>query len=100
MQTIVTELYGILGMFFTTDVRYEPPRTAINYPDPSSSEASSSESEEDGLPIPAADQAVRAEYAAERPARAAAREARNERQRRNNDRYAKRRAQTEARRLP
>ena len=86
MQTIVTELYGILGMFFTTDVRYEPPRTAINYPDPSSSEASSSESEEDGPPIPAADQAVRAEYAAERPARAAAREARNERRRRNNDR--------------
>ena len=31
MQTIVTELYGILGMFFTTNVRYEQPRTAIKY---------------------------------------------------------------------
>ena len=29
MQTIVTELYGIVGMFFTTDVRYELPRTTI-----------------------------------------------------------------------
>ena len=30
MQTIVTELYGIVGMFFTTDVRYELPRTILH----------------------------------------------------------------------
>ena len=47
MQTIVTELYGIVGMFFTTDVRYELPRNIIQYPDASSSEDSTSESEPD-----------------------------------------------------
>ena len=45
MQTIVTELYGIVGMFFTTDVRYELPKNIIHYPDASSSENSTSESE-------------------------------------------------------
>ena len=47
MQTIVTELYGIVGMFFTTDVRYELPKNIIQYPDASSSEDSTSESEPD-----------------------------------------------------
>ena len=33
MQTIVTELYGIIGMFFTTNERYELPRSSIrDYP--------------------------------------------------------------------
>ena len=43
MQTIVTELYGIIGMFFTTDVRYELPRNAIKYPEASASEDPTSE---------------------------------------------------------
>ena len=37
MQTIVTELYEIVGMFFTTDVRYELPRVSYrDYPADSS----------------------------------------------------------------
>ena len=28
MQTIITELYGIIGMFFTTNERYELPRVS------------------------------------------------------------------------
>ena len=40
MQTVVTELYGIVGMFFTTDVRYELPRSAIKHPEASASEDS------------------------------------------------------------
>ena len=86
MQTIVTELYGIVGMFFTTDVRYELPRTIPNYPDPSSSEGSTSESEPEDGELPAVDPALRAAYAAAKPARDAAREARNERRRRTHER--------------
>ena len=90
MQTIVTELYGIIGMFFTTDVRYELPRNIIHYPDASSSENSTSESEidapadeeEEPLVAPtAAETAALLAYAAAKPARAAAREVRNERRR-------------------
>ena len=92
MQTIVTELYGIVGMFFTTDVRYELPRTILHYPDASSSEDSTSESEPDAtadedeeqehvVAPTAAETAALLAYAAGKPARAAAREVRNERRR-------------------
>ena len=91
MQTIVTELYGIVGMFFTTDVRYDLPRAALNYPDASSSEDSTSESEpelqEDGeepmVLQPEIDPAIRL---AGKPARDTAREIRNERRRRTAER--------------
>ena len=89
MQTIVTELYGIVGMFFTTDVRYELPRTAIKYPEASASEDSTSESEDDleaDAARPLVPPEVRATYAAGKAARDAAREVRNERRRRSNDR--------------
>ena len=89
MQTIVTELYGIVGMFFTTDVRYELPRNIIQYPDASSSEDSTSDSEPDNpadeedepLAVTPEEAAARLAYAAGKPARAAAREVRNERRR-------------------
>ena len=90
MQTIVTELYGIVGMFFTTDVRYELPRTILHYPDASSSEDSTSESEPDALADEdeepaaeptAAETAATLAYAAGKPTRAVAREVRNERRR-------------------
>jgi hypothetical protein len=84
MQTIVTELYGIVGMFFTTDVRYELPRTAFKYPDESESEDSTSESDSEANP--AIPPEVRAAYLEGKPARDAARESRNERRRRSNDR--------------
>ena len=84
MQTIVTELYGILGMFFTTNVRYEQPRTTIKYPEDSESEDSTSESEIEARP--AISPEVRAAYLEGKPARDAAREIRNERRRRSNDR--------------
>ena len=83
MQTIVTELYGIVGMFFTTDVRYELPRTILHYPDASSSEDSTSESEQDApadeeeepaVAPTAAETAALLAHAAGKPARAAARE--------------------------
>ena len=84
MQTIVTELYGIVGMFFTTDVRYELPRTAFKYPNVSESEDSTSASDSEANP--AISPEVRAAYLAGKPARDAARETRNERRRRSNDR--------------
>ena len=78
MQTIVTELYGIVGMFFTTDVRYELPRSILDFSDGSSSEGSTSESEpEVDEALPAVDPALRIAYAAGKTARAAAREVRN-----------------------
>ena len=91
MQTIVTELYGIIGMFFTTDVRYELPRNAIKYPEASASEDSTSESEDEpeveGLVArPLVPPEVRAAYAAGKADRDAAREVRNERRRKSNDR--------------
>ena len=87
MQTIVTELYGIVGMFFTTDVRFELPRTAIKYPDASASEESTSESDDEGEAArPLVPPEVRAAHAAGKAARDAAREIRNERRRKSNDR--------------
>ena len=85
MQTVVTELYGIVGMFFTTNVRYELPRISYrDYPADSSSENSSSDEEDDdgvdGQPQPAPDPEAVA-YDAAKPARHAARLARNERRR-------------------
>ena len=79
MQTIVTEL----GMFFTTDVRYEVPRTAFKNLDESESEDSTSASDSEANP--AISPEVRAAYLAGKPARDAARETRNERRRRSND---------------
>ena len=87
MQAIVTELYGIVGMFFTTDVRYELPRSILDFSDGSSSEGSTSESEpEVDEALPAVDPALRIAYAAGKTARAAAREVRNERRRKANER--------------
>ena len=89
MQTVVTELYGIVGMFFTTNVRYELPRVSYrDYPADSSSESSSSEEEEEaaeGQPVPALDPEAAA-YATARPARVTARLARNERRRKASER--------------
>ena len=89
MQTVVTELYGIVGMFFTTNIRYELPRVSYrDYPADSSSESSSSEEEEEaaeGQPAPAVDPEAAA-YAAARPARVIARMARNERRRKASER--------------
>ena len=84
MQTIVTELYGIVGMFFTTDVRYELPKVSYkDYPSDSSSESSEYESDdEDSDEKDAADPAKTAADAAAKTARAAARLAKNERRRR------------------
>ena len=44
MQTIVTEQYGIIGMFFSTNQRYVIPKSPKDISE-SSSEAESSESE-------------------------------------------------------
>ena len=82
MQTVVTKLYGIVGMFFTTNVRYELPR--VSYRDcPADSSSESSRSEEDdeiveGQQEQAPDPEAVA-YAGARPARTAARQARNAR---------------------
>ena len=85
MQTLVTELYGIVGMFFTTNVRYELPKNPIKYLDGSSSEDSTSDSENEEVPT-VEELAARIAYAAAKPARDVAREARNERRRRNAER--------------
>ena len=89
MQTVVTELYGIVGMFFTTNVRYELPRVSYrDYPADSSSESSSSEEEEaaaEGQAALVVDPEAAA-YAAARPARVTARLARNERRRKASER--------------
>lgn len=46
MQTIVTELYGIVGMFFTTNERFRLPHTSYrDYPMSSESDEESSDSE-------------------------------------------------------
>ena len=81
MQTMVTELYGIIGMFFTTNKRYQLPR--VSYADYSSeSESSESEDEEVDPDAPALSPEEIAILAAEKAARATAREARNGRRRR------------------
>ena len=84
MQTIVTELYGKVEMFFATDVRYELPRTAFTYPDESKSEDSTSASDSEANPAISPEEHTA--YLAGKPARDAARETRNERRRRRNDR--------------
>ena len=81
MQTMVTELYGIIGMFFTTNKRYQLPR--VSYADYSSeSESSDSEDEEVDPDAPALSPEEIVILAAEKAARATAREARNGRRRR------------------
>ena len=81
MQTMVTELYGIIGMFFTTNKRYQLPR--VSYADYSSeSESSESEDEEVDPDAPALSPEEIAILAAEKAARATARGARNGRRRR------------------
>ena len=80
MQTIATELYGIVGMFFTTNERYEQPRLSYrDYPADLSSESSSSESEDEVLdPEQPVVSAERLELdAREKQARSAARAVRN-----------------------
>ena len=48
MQVIATELYGIVGMFFTTNMRYELPKHSYrDQPMDSSEESSSSESDDE-----------------------------------------------------
>ena len=79
MQTIVTELYGIIGMFFTTNERYELPRSSIRdylVESDEESESSEYEAEEEGVEAPALSTVV-----AEKAERAAAREVRNDRKR-------------------
>jgi hypothetical protein len=74
MQTIVTELYGIIGMFFTTNERYVLPRISYrNYPVESSSE---SEDSADEVEPPNADQQLPAQNPAVLAAQA--KEARDE----------------------
>ena len=84
MQTVVTELYGIVGMFFTTNVRYELPKASYrDFPSDSSSENYSSESEEEDLDERAApNPAEIAARAAAATARTARRAAKVERKRR------------------
>ena len=84
MQTIITELYGIIGMFFTTNERYELPRVSYrDYPVDSSSESESSESEveEEGVEAPALSAEMIATIAADKAVRATARGVRNDRKR-------------------
>ena len=82
MQTIVTELYGIVGMFFTTGVRYELPKLSYeDYPSDSSSESSDESDEEVPVVNGPVDQERTAAAAAAKAARAAARLAKSERQR-------------------
>ena len=81
----------MVGMFFTTDVRYKLPRTAIKYSEAFASEGSTSESEDEPevegvVARPVVPPEVCAAYAAGKAARDAARETRNERRRRSNDR--------------
>ena len=81
MQTTVTALYGLTGMFFTTNKRYQFPR--VSYEDYSSeSESSESEDEEVDPDAPALSPEEIAILAAEKAARATARGARNGRRRR------------------
>ena len=80
MQTIATGLYGIVGMFFTTNERYEQRGLSHrDYPSDSSSESSSSESEDEVLdPEQPVVSAERLELdAREKQARSAARAVRN-----------------------
>ena len=84
MQTIITELYGIIGMFFTTNQRYKLPRVSYrDYPVDSSSESESSESEveEEGVEAPALSAEMIATIAADKAVRATARGVRNDRKR-------------------
>ena len=80
-NVMVTELYGIIWMFFTTNKRYQFPR--VSYEDYSSeSESSESEDEEVDPDAPALSPEEIAILAAEKAARATARGARNGRRRR------------------
>ena len=84
MQTIATELYGIVGMFFTTNKRYEHPRlTYRDYRADSSEESSSSDSEDEASDAdkPVANPAQLEAEAREKAERSADRAARNARRR-------------------
>ena len=84
IQTIITELYGIVWIFFTMKERYELPRVSYrDYPVDSFSESEGSESEagEEGFEAPALSAAMIATLAAEKVARATARELKNDRKR-------------------
>ena len=82
MQTMGTELYGIVGMFFTTNKRYQLLR--VSYTD-YSSESESAESEDEDEVVdpdaPALSPEMIATLAAKKAARATARDARNGRRR-------------------
>ena len=89
MQVIATELYGIVGMFFTTNMRYELPKHSYReQPMDSSAESSSSESDDEALDpeLPALDPTMVAAEAREKAARKAARDVRNERRRKASER--------------
>ena len=84
MQTMVTELYGIIGMFITTNKRYQLPR--VSYTDYSSKSESAESVDEDENEVvdpdtPALLPEMIATLATEKAARATAREARNGRRR-------------------
>ena len=89
MQVIATELYGIVGMFFTTNMRYELPKHSYrDQPMDSSEESSSSESDEEVIDseLPAEDPITVAAAVCEKVARNAARDVRNERRRKASER--------------
>ena len=89
MQVIATELYGIVGMFFTTNMRYELPKHSYrDQPMDSSEESSSSESDEEVIDseLPAEDPITVAAAVREKVARKAARDVRNERRRKASER--------------
>ena len=77
MQVIATELYGIVGMFFTTNMRYELPKHSYrDQPMDSSEESSSSESDDEVInpEPPAEDLILVAAAVREKVARKAARD--------------------------
>ena len=77
MQVIATELYGIVGMFFTTNMRYELPKHSYrDQPMDSSEESSSLESDDEVIDseLPAEDPILVAAAVREKVARKAARD--------------------------
>ena len=89
MQVMATELYGIVGMFFTTNMRYELPKHSYrDQPMNSSKESSSLESDEEVIDseLPAEDPITVAAAVREKVARKAARDVRNERRRKASER--------------
>ena len=89
MQVIATELYGIVKMFFATNMRYELPKHSCRDQSMNSSEeSSSSESDEEVInsELPAEDPITVAAAVHEKVARKVARDIRNELRRKASER--------------